>query len=91
MLGPLLFLIFINDLPLVLSEKVYLIDLYADDTTIYDTQSDLQTLQSNLQYSPIKLLKWCKQNGMLLNAETKLLITTRQKRIRLHEDLFNLT
>ena len=46
-LGPLLFLIFINDLPLVLSEKVHSIDIYADDTTIYDMQSDLETLQSN--------------------------------------------
>ena len=74
-------------------KKVYSIDLYADDTTIYDMQSDLETLQYNLQYSLIKLQKWCKQNGMLLNAEkTKImLITTRQKRIRLHEDIFNLT
>ena len=32
-LGPLLFLIFINDLPLILSEKVYSTDLYAGDTT----------------------------------------------------------
>ena len=92
-LGPLLFLIFINDLPLVLSEKVHSIGLYADDTSIYDMRSDLETLQSNLQYSLIKLQNWCKQNGMLLNAEkTKImLITPRQKRIRLHEDLFNLT
>ena len=70
-LGPWLFLICINDLPLVLSEKVHSIDLYADDTTIYDMQSDLETLQSNLQYSLIKLQKWCKQNGILLNAEKK--------------------
>ena len=92
-LGPLLYLIFINDLPLVLSEKVHSIDLYADDTTIYDMQSDLETLQYNLQHSLIKLYKWCKQNGMLLNAEKKIimLINTRQKHIRLHEDLFNLT
>ena len=55
MLGPLLFLIFINDLPLDLSEKIHSIDLYAYDTTIYDMQSDLETLQSNLQYSLIKL------------------------------------
>ena len=70
-LVPLLFLIFINDLLLVLSEKVHSIDLYADDTTIYDMQSDLETLQSNLQHSLFKLHKWTKQNGMLLNAEKK--------------------
>ena len=59
-LGHLLFLIFIDDLALVLSEKVHSIDLYADDTTIYDMQSDLEMLQSNLQYPLIKLQKWCK-------------------------------
>ena len=53
-------------------------------------QNDLETLQSNLQHSLIELHKWCKQNDMLLNTEknkkTKImLITTRQKRIRLHE------
>ena len=47
----LLFLIFINDLPLVLSKNGLAIDLYADDTTIYDIQSDLETLRSNLQDS----------------------------------------
>ena len=35
-LGPILFLIFINDLPLFLSDTVSSTDLYADDTTIYD-------------------------------------------------------
>ena len=33
-LGPLLFLFFINDLPLMLSDNIYSTDLYADDTTI---------------------------------------------------------
>ena len=50
-LGPLLFLIFINDLPLVLSGKVSSTDMYADDTTINDIQADMGTLRSNLQES----------------------------------------
>ena len=44
-LGPLMFLIFINDLPLVLKTGVTSTDLYADDTTAYDIQSNIQTLQ----------------------------------------------
>ena len=50
-LGPLLFSVFINDLPLALSQKIFATDLNADDTTFYDIQSDLETLRSNLQES----------------------------------------
>ena len=90
-LGPLLFLIFINDLPLYLSNRVYSTDLYADDTTIYDIQSDLHELKSNLQNSLLELHTWCQQNGMVLNTEkTKImLITTLQKRLYVNEN--NLT
>ena len=34
-LGPLLFSLFINDLPLTLHDTISWVDLYADDTTIY--------------------------------------------------------
>ena len=81
-LGPLLFLIFINDLPLALKHAVTSIDLYADDTTVYDIQSSMETLQQNLQNSLILLNKWCRENGMVINTDkTKvMLITSRQKR-----------
>ena len=39
-LGPLLFLLFINDLPLYTSNVRT--DLYADDTTLYDVQNRLK-------------------------------------------------
>ena len=50
-LGPSLFLIFINGLPLFQSNTVYSTDLYADNTTIYEIQNDLLKLKSNLQSS----------------------------------------
>ena len=75
------------------SDNIYSTDLYADGTTIYDIQDDLETLQRNLQHSLLSLQIWCERNGMLLNTDkTKLmLITTRQKRVRLDENLFTLT
>ena len=60
-----LFLLFINDLPLSLHDTIYFVDLYADDTTIYEQQSDMTTLQCNLQKSLNLLHEWCRKNGMV--------------------------
>ncbi|MCU7800226.1 MAG: hypothetical protein KZQ70_08805 [gamma proteobacterium symbiont of Lucinoma myriamae] len=91
-LGPLLFLIFINDLPLALGNSVMSTDLYADDTTLYDVQSDKHVLEKNLQHSLLLLKKWCKENGMLLNTEkTKvMLIASRQKRSSMKDNTLSL-
>ena len=84
-LGPLMFFIyffFINDLPLVLENTITSTDLYADDTTVYDIQTNVQTLERNLQNSLLKK-KWCRENGMIINTDkTKvMLITSRQNGI----------
>ena len=85
-LGPLLFLLFINDLPLY-TNNVHT-DLYADDTTLYDIQESQEIIEQNLQSALNQLHVWCKSNGMLLNsAKTKvMLVTTNQKRQRLNID-----
>ena len=86
-LGPLSFVIFINDLPLCLSEHAFSIDLYADDTTIYDIQKDLHTLVKNLQRTLDHLKDWCTQNDMILNTQKTnlkvMLLATRQKRLHI--------
>ena len=89
-LGPLLFLLFINDLPLYTSNVST--DMYADDTTLYDVQTSQDTIEKNLQIALNELHKWWKNNSMVLNStKTKvMLITTNQKRHGLDRDGLNL-
>ena len=89
-LGPLLFLLFINDLPLY-TNNVFT-DLYADDTTVYDIQDSMEQIESNLQLALNGLQIWCKSNGMILNSsKTKVMfVTTNQKRKRLNRQNLDL-
>ena len=64
-LGPLLFLIFINDLPLCCSNSS--VQLYADDTVIYSSQSRLLDAQTALQLDFDALQNWLSSNKLLLN------------------------
>ena len=89
-LGPLLFLLFINDLPLCTNTVIT--DMYADDTTLYDMNKSQQVIENNLSTALIELSIWCRQNGMVINFEkTKaMLITTRQKRDQLEIKSLNI-
>ena len=89
-LGPLLFLLFINDLPLY-TNNVFT-DLYADDTTLYIIGDSMEQIEDNLQTALNNLHVWCKSNGMVLNsAKTKvMLVTTNQRRKRLDHDSLDL-
>ena len=42
------FSIFINDLTLFIGDSIQAMDLYADDTTLYDIVLDKDTLANNL-------------------------------------------
>ena len=91
-LGPLLFFIFINDLPLYIQSTSTSVDLYADDTYFYCSSHDKLVLERNLQTSLDCLQRWCHENGMMLNTDkTKvMLITSRQKRTVLNDAVLNL-
>ena len=82
----LLFLLFINDLPLYTS--IVFTDMYADDTTLYYVHTSQEAIERNLQIALNELSNWCKNNGMVLNTlKTKvMLITTKQKRNGLNKD-----
>ena len=91
-LSPLLFLIFINDLPLYIQSTSTSVDLYADDTYFYCSSHDKLVIERNLQASLDCLQRWCHENGMVLNTDkTKVMpITNRQKRTVLSDAVLNL-
>ena len=54
-LGPILFSIYINDLPLCLKAQC---EMFADDTTLHTSHSKIEEVTSSLQESINQLLEW---------------------------------
>ena len=74
-LGPPLFIVCINDLPLHVSSSN--IDLYADDTTISSSADckNIATLQDSLNRSVVEVVDWANPNKLPLNQKnTKVLL-----------------
>ena len=65
LLGPLLFLIYVNDLPYV--SKILKFYLFADDTSIYYDSENLITLQKTVNRELRKVRKWLEENRLSLN------------------------
>ena len=64
-LGPLLFLLYINDLPNILSKSLNL--MFADDTVLCHCHSSFEMLLRELQTDIDSVFKWCQQNYITLN------------------------
>jgi hypothetical protein len=78
-LGPLLFSLYVNDLPLHLSSQC---EMFADDTTMHSEHNEIEPLAISIQDSIQELQSWTELNHMAVNpTKTEvMLITTRQKR-----------
>jgi hypothetical protein len=71
-LGPLLFLCYINDLPLSTNLLTF---LFADDTTCIDTDSHLPSLINRVNAELQKLANWFRNNKMAVNtSKTKFIL-----------------
>ena len=85
-LGPLLFIIYINDLSNV--SKIFHPIIYADDTTLLSTLQVFQTKDSavnvsaNINQELLEITKWMKLNKLSLNAKkTKFMIFSNPQKV----------
>ena len=77
-LGPLLFLIYVNDI----NRHVHLgsCNIYADDTLIYCTGNNITELKCNIQKCVTDVHEWYESNKLVINTSKSnvMLLTTRQ-------------
>ena len=66
-LGPLLFLVFINDLPNTVIHGLSL--LFADDTTLLHSHSNLKYLKWTVEDDLNRLMDWFRANKLTLNLD----------------------
>ena len=83
-LGPLLFLIFINDIIYYLIN--FDVKLVADDTTLSLVSQTYENLMINFNFSIKRLVDWCRFNKVDINwAKTMVMIITKKKNIEIPE------
>ena len=82
-LGPLLFSIYVNDIPSRVNTGKML--MFADDATVFVTGTSVENVQNNLNQAMQEVHQWTVDNKMLLNTKkTKvMLLGSRQKLQRL--------
>ena len=80
-LGPLLFIIVMNDLPANLSiEKIF---MYADDVTLVASDATTQIINDKLNTCMVELQNWLLKNKLILNVQkTKVMLVGSHQRIR---------
>ena len=78
-LGPLLFNIYINDLPLASN---FTIHLFADDTNLTLSHSNVSTLQQNINDELVHVSYWFKVNKLSINFNKTefMVVTTKQNK-----------
>ena len=80
-LGPLLFLIYINNIAYLCPDLN--IDLYADDSTLFKSDTELSRVESHLQSNLNCISEWCTYNNMALHPQkTKCMVIGSKQKLR---------
>ena len=80
-LGPLLFLLYVNDINLAIKNTNF--KLFADDTTIYTSDTNIDNIINKLNIDLESINQWCVFNNMMINKKkTKLMIFGRNNKIK---------
>ena len=81
-LGPLLFNLFINDMPLHIEDDKVDCDLFADDATLHTPDKNIHAVNNRLQNGLNDMSEWCTKNRMAIHpTKTEcMVITSWQKR-----------
>lgn len=89
-LGPTLFILFINDIPKEIPHTE--LSIFADDTAIFATAHRTPTAVKRLQAATDKIMKYLNNWGLIVNeAKTQLVVFTRnKKRPKKEEDTINI-
>ena len=66
-LGPLLFLLYINDIGKAIKHCKYL--LYADDTVLYTATNDLTLTSQHMEQDLQLVQQWCSDNSLTINSK----------------------
>ncbi len=78
-LGPLLFTLYINDLPEILDEPIY---LYADNGTLQVVSKDIRIIELKLTDAFAKIVNWMKLNKLTIHlGKTKAQLIGSYKRV----------
>ena len=79
-LGPLLFIMYVNDLPRAVNNCN--IELYADDTLLYFASKSVSTIESNLNLDLLNVIHWLRANFLSLNIDkTKMMLIGTHQRL----------
>ena len=87
-LGPVLFLLFINDLSLFIKEAY--IEMYAVDATIHYANKCMDIVETTLQYGGIDFLNWCLSNNMHINLSKTSVMAIGTRQNFKNSDLINI-